>query len=109
MPVSFVTAALGGELDVPTLNGRVKLKIPAETQTDKLFRLRGKGVTSVHEHGTGDLFCKVVVETPVHLTAEQKALLQQFEDSLQERHEKHSPRSRSWFDGVKQFFEDMKF
>ena len=109
LPISFATAALGGELDVPTLHGRVKLKIPAETQTDKLFRLKGKGVRSVHEQGVGDLFCKVVIETPVNLTARQKELLAELEKSLQEGPAKHSPRSRSWFDGVKKFFEDMKF
>lgn len=108
MPISFVTASLGGEIEVPTLSGRLKLKIPAETQTERLFRLRGKGVTSVHESGTGDLYCKVVVETPVNLTARQKELLQEFDASLQEKHEKHNPRSGRWFDGVKNFFEDMK-
>jgi len=109
VPISFVTAALGGELDVPTLDGRVKLKIPPETQTGKLFRLRGKGVRSVRGHGIGDLLCRVVVETPIHLNDKQKELLQKFETTLNDTGKKHSPRHSSWLDGVKKFFEDMKF
>jgi len=108
MPISFVTAALGVELEVPTLGGRVNLKVPPETQTSKVFRLRGKGVKSIHEHGVGDLLCRVVVETPVHLSQKQKELLQAFEDTLQARDEKHNPKARSWLDGVKKFFEDLK-
>ncbi|MFQ5470830.1 MAG: molecular chaperone DnaJ [Gammaproteobacteria bacterium] len=107
MPVSFVKAALGGELDVPTLKGRVKLKIPAETQTGKAFRLKGKGVQSVHQGGVGDLYCKVVVETPVNLNQKQKSLLQEFEKTMRESGDKHSPRTRTWFDSVKNFFEDL--
>lgn len=106
MPISFVTAALGGELDVPTLGGRVKLNIPAETQSGKLFRLRGKGVKSVRGGDVGDLICRVVVETPVNLTSKQKDLLREFETSL--GGDKHSPKASSWLDGVKKFFEDMK-
>lgn len=109
VPVSMVTAALGGELEVPTLEGRVKLKIPAETQTGKLFRLRGKGVKSVRGNITGDLLCKVAVETPVNLTKKQKELLKEFEDSLNDDNVNHSPKASSWLDGVKKFFEDMKF
>lgn len=110
VPISFITAALGGSIEVPTLEGRVTLKIPAETQTAKVFRLRGKGMKSVRGHGQGDLLCKVVVETPVNLSREQKDLLTQLQNSL-ENDEKgnHSPRSSSWFAGVKKFFEDMKF
>lgn len=107
VPISFVTAALGGSIEVPTLEGRVTLKIPAETQTGKSLRLRGKGIKSVRSHAVGDLICKVIVETPVKLTNEQKELLQNLENSLNKG--KHSPRSSSWFDGVKKFFEDMKF
>ncbi len=105
VPISFVTAALGGSIEVPTLEGRVTLKIPSETQSGKSFRLRGKGMKSVRSHATGDLFCKVTVETPVKLTSEQKKLLQQLDDSLKKG--KHSPRAHSWFDGVKKFFEGM--
>ncbi len=107
VPISFVDAALGGELEVPTLDGRVKLKIPAETQTGKVFRLRGKGVTQVRGSGVGDLLCKVVVETPVKLTSDQKDLLEQFKTSLGGS-DKHSPKEKSWFDGVKDFFDGLK-
>lgn len=109
VPISVATAALGGELEVPTLNGRVKLKIPEETQTGKLFRLRGKGVTPVRGGPTGDLLCKVVVETPINLTEKQKDLLRQLDHSMGEDNNKHNPQSRSWMDGVKKFFDDMKF
>jgi molecular chaperone DnaJ len=107
VPISFVTAALGGSIEVPTLEGRVTLKIPAETQTSNVFRLRGKGMKSVRGHGQGDLLCKVVVETPVNLSREQKDLLDALQKSL-DGSTSHSPRSSSWFDGVKQFFEDLK-
>lgn len=109
VPISFVAAALGGELEVPTLEGQVKLKIPAETQTGRVFRLRGKGVRSVHGSGTGDLLCKVFVETPVNLNHHQKELLREFESSMGENTREHRPKERSWLDGVKKFFEDMKF
>jgi len=106
VPISVVDAALGGELEVPTLEGRVKLKVPAETQTGKMFRLRGKGVTQVRGGGVGDLLCKVVVETPVKLTDHQKELLRELKTSLGES-AKHSPREKSWFDGVKNFFDGL--
>ena len=109
VPIGVATAALGGELEVPTLNGRVKLKIPSETQTGKLFRLRGKGVSPVRGGPTGDLLCKVVVETPVKLTEKQKDLLRQLDESMNVDNNTHNPQSRSWMDGVKKFFEDMKF
>jgi molecular chaperone DnaJ len=107
VPIAFTTAALGGSIDVPTLGGRVALKIPAETQSGKLFRLRGKGMKSVRAHGSGDLLCRVVLETPVKLSRDQKALLEQFQTSLDENPGAHSPKSDSWFGRVKQFFEDM--
>ncbi|WP_461484056.1 molecular chaperone DnaJ [Porticoccus sp.] len=103
VPISIVDAALGGEIEVPTLDGRVKLKIPAETQTGRLFRLRGKGVTSVRGGGQGDLLCRVILETPVNLNAEQKELLGKLQESLEGG--KHSPRKTSWFEGVKKFFD----
>ena len=109
VPISFATAVLGGELDVPTLAGRVKLKIPPETQTGKLFRLRGKGVKSVHGGTVGDLMCRVEVETPVSLNRKQKELLEEFQNAMEQGDGKHSPRASSWFDGVKKFFEEMKF
>jgi molecular chaperone DnaJ len=107
VPVSFATAALGGSVDVPTLDGNVVLKIPAETQSGSLFRLRGKGVRSVRDSGVGDLFCRVQVETPVNLTAEQRDKLRAFDTAIQNEGSRHSPRARSWFDGVKEFFERM--
>jgi molecular chaperone DnaJ len=106
VPISFAQAALGGDLEVPTLSGKVKLKIPAETQSGKLFRLRGKGVAPVRGGGVGDLLCRVVLETPVNLNAAQRELLKKFEDSLDGK-SKHSPRSSSWFDGVKKFFDNL--
>ena len=107
VPVSFVDAALGGEQDVPTLNGKVKLKVPPETQTGKLFRLRGKGVTPVRGGPPGDLICKVVVETPVKLSSEQKDLLRKFQSSLDKGGNRHNPRRTSWFEGVKRFFDGL--
>ncbi len=107
VPVSFATAALGGELEVPTLVGKVKLKVPSESQSGKLFRLRGKGVKSVRGSHVGDLLCKIIVETPVNLSAKQKELLREFESTLQ-TNGKHSPRYSTWLDGVKKFFDDMK-
>jgi molecular chaperone DnaJ len=106
VPISFAQAALGGDLEVPTLSGKVKLKIPTETQSSKLFRLRGKGVAPVRGGAQGDLLCRVVVETPVNLSAEQSELLKTFNDSLA-GNSKHSPRSTSWFDGVKSFFDNL--
>ncbi len=94
-------------MDVPTLDGNVLLKVPAETQSGSVFRLRGKGVRSVRASGLGDLFCRVQVETPVSLSADQKEKLRAFDESIQNEGSRHSPRARSWFDGVKQFFERM--
>ena len=108
VPLSFATAALGGEIAVPTLDGRIKLKIPAETQTEKMFRLRGKGVQSVRGGGVGDLVCKVVIETPVNLSDKQKELLRQLDESMAgESEAKHRPKSKGFFDGVKKFFDDL--
>lgn len=108
VPISFADAALGGELEVPTLDGRVKLKVPAETQTGRLFRLRGKGVKPVRGGSTGDLLCRVVVETPVKLTAEQRELFERLRASLRHGGGGHSPREASWFKGVKDFFDGLK-
>ena len=108
-PADLVTAALGGELEVPTLDGRVKLKIPEETQTGKLFRLRSKGVQPVRGGPVGDLLCRVVVETPSKLSSEQKEILRDFEKTLHEGGSRHRPHETSWLDGVKNFFEGMKF
>jgi molecular chaperone DnaJ len=106
VPISFATAALGGTVDVPTLEGEVNLKIPAETQSGRVFRLRGKGVKPVRGSGKGDLYCAVEVETPVKLTAKQRELLEAFNESLGAG-DGHRPRSTSWADGVKRFFEGL--
>lgn len=108
VPITFADAALGGELEVPTLDGRVKLKIPSETQTGKLFRLRGKGVKPVRGGSVGDLLCRAVVETPVQLNKRQRELLQELQESMGEGGKAQSPRQASWFEGVKSFFDDMK-
>ena len=108
VPISFADAALGGQLEVPTLSGRVKLKIPAETQTGRMFRLRGKGVKPLRGGSVGDLMCRVAVETPVKLTADQQVLLKQLRESLQKGGAAHSPKESSWFKGVKDFFEGLK-
>lgn len=108
MPITVTDAALGGELEVPTLDGRVKLKVPAGTQTGKLFRLRGKGVKPVRGGSEGDLLCRVEVETPVNLSKRQRELLEELASTLQDSGDKNSPRQTSWFEGVKSFFDDMK-
>ena len=107
VPINFVDAALGGELEVPTLDGKVKLKIPSETQTGKMFRLRGKGVQPVRGGPVGDLMCRAVVETPVNLSAQQRQLLEEFRATLNEGGNSQSPRQSSWFEGVKSFFDGM--
>jgi molecular chaperone DnaJ len=105
VPISIAVATLGGDVELPTLDGNVSLKIPAGTQSGKVFRLRGKGVTTVRDPRVGDLFATVAVETPVNLTSGQKALLEEFDKSLREGGEKHSPRAGGWLDTVKRFFE----
>jgi molecular chaperone DnaJ len=108
VPVSFTTATLGGEIELPTLDGHVSLRIPGGTQSGKAFRLRGKGVRTVRDPRTGDLFATVVVETPVNLSEEQKDLLLRFDELLRSGGEKHSPRAGGWLDTVKRFFERIK-
>ncbi len=108
VPVGFATAALGGEIEVPTLDGKVMLKVPPETQSGKMFRLRGKGVKALRGGQVGDLMCRVVVETPVNLSPEQREMLAQFEASLKrDGQRKHNPRADHWFDGVKRFFSGL--
>jgi molecular chaperone DnaJ len=106
MPISFTAAALGGEIEIPTLDGAAKIRIPPETQTGRIFRLRGKGIKGVRSHTHGDLLCHVVVETPVNLTERQKELLRELEDSSKGNDAKHNPRAKSWMDKVKAFFGD---
>lgn len=104
MPVSFATAALGGDIDIPTLDGSARIKVPPETQSGKTFRLRGKGIHGVRSQQRGDLYCHVVVETPVNLTERQRELLREFEAVTQSDSARHNPRSKSWLDKVKEFF-----
>jgi molecular chaperone DnaJ len=105
MPVSFAIAALGGDIEIPTLDGTARIRVPAESQSGKTFRLRGKGIKGVRSDSPGDLFCHVVVETPVNLTERQKELLREFETISQGDAARHNPRSKGWFDKVKEFFE----
>jgi molecular chaperone DnaJ len=102
VPIDFVTASLGGSIEVPTLGGKLKIKIPAGTQTGKQFRLRGKGITAIRHGGTGDLICQVKLETPVNLSKKQKQLLEEFSGSCGK---KHHPESDSFFGKMKSFFE----
>lgn len=105
MPISFVKATLGGEIEVPTLSGKVSFTIPEGTQSGKTFRLKAKGIKGVRSGYAGDLFCHVAVETPVKLTEKQKDLLREFERLTVEGGAKHSPQSKGWMDKVKDFFE----
>lgn len=109
VPISFSKAALGGELEVPTLDGKVSLKIPAGTQTGKMFRVRGKGITPVRSNARGDLLCRVVLETPVNLTDRQKELIRELDETMASGGTRHSPQSEDWLGGVKKFFEKMGF
>ncbi|QAU33607.1 molecular chaperone DnaJ [Janthinobacterium sp. 17J80-10] len=105
IPISFAKAAIGGEVEVPTLSGKASFSLPEGTQTGKTFRLRGKGIKGVRSGYPGDLFCHVVVETPVKLTEKQKELLRELDRLTNEGGSKHNPQSKSWMDKVKGFFE----
>jgi molecular chaperone DnaJ len=104
MPIGFATAALGGEIEIATLDGHAKIKVPPETQTGQVFRLRNKGIRPVRGSVTGDLYCHVAVETPVKLTARQKELLREFEAINQQNPGAHTPKAKNFFDKVKEFF-----
>jgi molecular chaperone DnaJ len=104
VPVSFITAALGGEIEVPTLAGKAAIDIPEGTQAGKQFRLRGKGIKGIRASYPGDLYCHIVVETPVKLTEYQRKLLRELEESLQKGGGRHSPSGESWTDKLKKFF-----
>ncbi|OIP07763.1 MAG: molecular chaperone DnaJ [Betaproteobacteria bacterium CG2_30_68_42] len=104
MPISFTAAALGGEIEIPTLDGAARIRVPAETQSGKVFRLRGKGIRGVRSHVAGDLHCHVVVETPVDLTERQKELLREFDELSRSDAGRHNPRAKSWMDKVREFF-----
>jgi molecular chaperone DnaJ len=105
MPINFVTAALGGEIEIPTLDGMARIKIPPETQTGKVFRLRSKGIKNVRSQVQGDLMCHVLVETPVKLTDRQKELLEEFNTIAMENADRQNPKAKSWMDKVKDFFQ----
>ena len=104
MPISFTTAALGGEIEIPTLDGHAKINIPAETQSGKVSRLRGKGIKGVRSSTHGDLMCHMVVETPVNLTERQRELLRELETLNEQDGARHNPRTKTWMDKMKQFF-----
>jgi len=104
VPISIITASLGGEIDVPTLAGKAAIDIPEGTQTGKQFRLRGKGIKGVRSSYPGDLYCHILVETPVKLSEQQRKLLRDLEESFQKGAGKHSPSSDSWTDRLKNFF-----
>jgi molecular chaperone DnaJ len=104
MPINFTTAALGGEIDIPTLDGAAKIKVPAETQSGKTFRLRGKGIRGVRSQSHGDLYCHVVIETPINLTERQRELLREFDAISAKNRDRHNPRAKSWMDKVREFF-----
>ena len=101
VPISFATAVIGGEIEVPTLDGTIKMKIPAGTQSEKVFRLRDKGISYSRGYGKGDQLVKIVVETPTNLTEKQKDLLTQFDDSLKES---NNSMMKGFFDKIAKTF-----
>lgn len=107
VPLDMVVATLGGEVEVPTMEGKVKLKIPAGTQSGSQFRMRGKGIRSVRRAKQGDLICRVAIETPVNLNAKQREALRQFAAVLQEGQDEHEPRAAAWLKHVKRFVSDV--
>jgi len=104
VPISFTKAALGGTVEVPTIDGAVNLTIPTETQSGEVFRLRGKGVQSYRDRVLGDLFCNIQIETPVNLNADQKNILKSFEESINKSKKEHRPNKNKWTESVKNFF-----
>ena len=104
VPISFSTAALGGEIDVPTLSGKAAIDIPEGTQADKQFRLRGKGIKGVRASYPGDLYCHVKIETPVKLTEHQRKLFKELDESLRKGGERHMPSEKTWADRLKNLF-----
>ena len=104
VPISFTTAALGGEIAVPTLGGEAAIDLPEGTQTGKQFRLRGKGIKGVRSSFPGDLYCHITVETPVKLSEHQRKLLKEFDESLKKGGDKHKPSEAGWADKLKNLF-----
>ncbi|QCI25908.1 molecular chaperone DnaJ [Buchnera aphidicola] len=108
IPINICIATLGGEIQIPTLEGKINIKIPPETQSGKLFRIRHKGVTSIRTYQTGDLLCQIMVETPINLNQHQKKLFKELQNSLNENNtEKNNQKSKKFFEGVKKFFDDL--
>ena len=105
VPLNFTSAILGDDVVVPTLDGKVELKIPKGTQSGKTFRVKQKGVQSVRSREKGDLYCRVHIETPVNLTKEQEELIKKRDESFGRSKSKHSPRQRNWYDSIRDFFE----
>ena len=103
IPISIARAALGGAVQVPTLDGNAEIELPEGTQTGKTFRLKGKGIQGLRGSYPGDLYAHVLVETPVRLSERQKELLRELDESLTDL--KHSPQSKGWMDKVKDFFQ----
>lgn len=104
VPISFTMAALGGEIEVPTLAGKAAIDIPEGTQAGKQFRLRGKGIKGVRSNYPGDLYCHITVETPVKLTEHQHKLLKELDESLKKGGTRHSPSEEGWAEKLKNFF-----
>ena len=104
VPVNMTSAALGGEIDLPTLAGKATIEIPEGTQNGKTFRLRGKGIKGVRSSIAGDLYCHIVTETPVKLTEHQRKLLKELDESFKKNRDKHSPNGGGWFEKAKAFF-----
>ncbi|WP_343182617.1 molecular chaperone DnaJ [Buchnera aphidicola] len=108
IPINFCMAALGGKIEVPTIDNKIKITIPPETQSGKLFRIRGRGVNSIRTYQTGDLLCKIIIETPINLNNTQKKILQDLEKSLNNNNKvQNNPKSKRFFDGIKKFFDDL--
>jgi molecular chaperone DnaJ len=104
VPVPMTQAALGGTVEVPTLNGKVEIDLPEGTQHGKTFRLRGKGIKGIRSSYPGDLYCHVTIETPIKLTEHQRKLLKELDESLRKGGDRHSPNSKTWTDRVKDLF-----
>ncbi|HRP27704.1 MAG TPA: molecular chaperone DnaJ [Burkholderiaceae bacterium] len=104
VPVAMTTAALGGNIEVPTLNGKAEIDLPESTQHGKTFRLRGKGIKGVRSSYPGDLYCHITVETPVKITEHQRKLLKELDESFRKAGDRHSPNAKSWTDRVKDLF-----
>ena len=104
VPVSVITAALGGSVSVPTLGGEAEIELPEGTQHGKTFRLRGKGIKGIRSNYPGDLYCHIQIEIPIKLSEHQRKLLKELDESLKKGGDKHSPTAKSWTDRMKDLF-----